>query len=244
MIKMMSLVERGKWGVLLVAVVACGGVGTSLSESGPGGVRSESAGGTSAVSPADGEASASASAHEAGQAGAPASDDGGSAGDIAAGAAGSPSEAAAGQPASGGAESGGVPAGGQPNGGAAQGDQAAGGAEIGGQGGGSAGSAGAAGAPACVCSTGQCCDGCQLRPSSYLIGVQPRTSSCLNVPPPSLAGSAIYLEFWNVFCTGASATEQRWGAHVNETATKCPYQWTCASIDHTDTPTSAVCYPP
>lgn len=239
--KMAKLLGRGKWAALVAAIVACGGVDAQFGPDGSGGATPEAVI-DAAGAPAGGAVAVAPMTQEAGHAGSVAADDGGSAGEVSACAAGAPSEPVAGAGSgSGGGGAGGASGSAAAQGGAPVGGQPGGGGDSGGQAGASGGSAGG---PACVCSTGQCCDGCQFRPSSYFLGALPRTSSCSNVPPPSLAGSAIYLEIWNVFCTGTSATDQRWGAHVNETATQCPYKWTCVDPDHLGTPTSAVCMAP
>lgn len=74
------------------------------------------------------------------------------------------------------------------------------GGESGGAGGGadpSTGGSATGGAPACECTTGECCDGCHVRPSSYFCGEATRASSC--------GSQQQYIDFGNLFCDGHSA---------------------------------------
>lgn len=99
-------------------------------------------------------------------------------------------------------------------GGAAQGGSvASGGASYGGGGANSAGSAGspagggAGGAP-CTCSVGACCDGCNLRPSTYRCGTHlVHKAKC----PPEGPSHSISYQFGDLFCSGTDSGEcTRW----------------------------------
>jgi len=113
-------------------------------------------------------------------------------------------------------------AGGEPTSGAggagagAAGDSAG---ELGGAGGG--GGDGAT-APACVCSSGPCCDGCQYLPASHFCGEVIRSSQCLS-------DGSIDHDYWNLFCSGTDAGAcTRWGAHTKFFGYQCGAGLVCS----------------
>lgn len=82
----------------------------------------------------------------------------------------------------------------------------------------------------CQCLSGQCCDGCYVRPRSHLCGEVVRTAQCLG-PVVNQCGGAtdtIDKDWWNVFCDGAETTTcSRWGAHTKYTNGDCPAKTGC-----------------
>lgn len=139
--------------------------------------------------------------------------------------------------AAGGASAGGAPAGGQAGSIAQGGESSAGtgGTPAGGAGGqtnGGASSGGTGGGAACECSTGQCCDGCHFRPSSFFLGKQNYSSSCSGSQMSPTCASYMYrIEFdeRNFFCTGTSATESR-NVHIDFLDTECAIGDVCRVI--------------
>lgn len=95
---------------------------------------------------------------------------------------------------------------------------------------------------ACQCLSGQCCDGCYVRPRSYFCGEFVRTAQCLG-PALNQCGGAqetIDKDYWNLFCDGAeTATCSRWGAHTKYTSGDCPSQTGC--VEQGDQASCSVC---
>lgn len=100
-------------------------------------------------------------------------------------------------------------------------------------------SAGAGGGVTCECTTGQCCDGCRFRPSSYFLGELPFASACSGTSAvcPSF-GKDIEVQYSNLFCTGDSADGTRWysdrnGIVVTKTVfSDCAGSWAgCSAIE-------------
>lgn len=83
---------------------------------------------------------------------------------------------------------------------------------------------------ACQCLSGQCCDGCYVRPTSHFCGEVVRTAQCLG-PVVNQCGGAtdtIDKDWWNLFCDGAESTTcSRWGAHTKYSNGDCPAKTGC-----------------
>ncbi len=104
--------------------------------------------------------------------------------------------------------------------------------EMGGAGGepsdpGAAGAAAGAGGdgptePACVCSTGPCCDGCQFLPKAHFCGETIRSSRCTD-------SGRIEHDYWNLFCSGTEALEcTRWAVHTKYVVPECAAGLVCS----------------
>jgi hypothetical protein len=95
---------------------------------------------------------------------------------------------------------------------------------------------------ACQCATGQCCDGCYVRPRSYFCGEVVRTAQCVG-PVVNQCGGAtdtIDKDWWNLFCDGAeSVTCSRWGAHKKYSNGDCPAGTGC--VEQGDQASCAAC---
>ncbi len=95
---------------------------------------------------------------------------------------------------------------------------------LGGAGGEADGGAGGDGPsePACVCSTGPCCDGCHYLPPSHFCGEVIRSSECQS-------NGRIDHDYWNLFCSGTEAAQcSRWGAHTKFAGGECGSGLTCS----------------
>lgn len=82
----------------------------------------------------------------------------------------------------------------------------------------------------CQCAVGACCDGCYLRPRSYLCGEFEKTAQCLGKTVNQCGGGtdSIDHDFWNLFCNGDQAEKcTRWGAHTKFTNGACPFGTGC-----------------
>lgn len=91
-----------------------------------------------------------------------------------------------------------------------------------GQGGTMAGDAGSGGAPACMCSTGQCCDGCHFRSGSYLLGRVVVSNACEGPSTPG-GPDRIILEKRDQLCDGVSAVGTVLGGNDATTTEDCPH---------------------
>lgn len=241
-------------GLAGAAAVACSGVSAGVDASvsvggadfgGSGSASQERAGGAGRRVSA--EAGSEPTVEAAGEDGLPQDMEAGAAGEATrAGASGLGGAASAGSGAGGAAS---ASSGGQS--GAHQGGSAeSGGSAVAGSGASSAGAAtvGGAGAPPCVCTTGECCDGCQFRPSYYLLGQRTKTAKCTFVPAMVYNGGTIPAsvnldaDYWNVFCTGSSAIDIRYGAHVYSTFGTCGPGASC--VDTEQSGNSAKCVTP
>lgn len=92
--------------------------------------------------------------------------------------------------------------------------------------GGSSSEAGAGGEtaePVCQCDAGPCCDGCHFRPASHFCGKTERYSSCTGDAVATCEGATrrIEIDYWNLFCSGASTECDRWGPHVAFSGSAC-----------------------
>lgn len=245
---MISLVARGKWVALVAVLVACGGATQPMGADDAAGAAGDTGDALSEAGAAvkvekppttkreEGPARRAATA-DAGSAGeSPVVADGGAGGeaveDATAGSAGTLPElgGAGGQAGSGaggvagasaGASSGGTSAGaGGSTAGAGGSIQAAAGT------GGTAGAGGgSAGAPACVCSVGQCCDGCQFRPSTYRCAEhQVHTAHC----PADGPSHWISRQYGDLYCSGSEAgSGTRWVDTVYSVSTCNPLEDVC-----------------
>lgn len=253
---------QSKWVAMVLALAACGGGDlqqdpNSASLAGAAGAAAfhEAAAGDESVN------GGAAAMIPAGHAGARARGAAGVGGSVAEDAAGSAGVSEAGDSSmggsietAGGAQGGAGAGGAKPtSGGAEQGgaSNVAGASQVGGATAtGGSGSAGAGGGqpdvPACVCSTGQCCDGCQFRPSYYLLGQWIKSSYCSEYDGGTQANPfhaySLVADYWNVFCTGNSATEFRWGAHIKVVDSPCPSN-APKCVDPMTAANSAACAP-
>lgn len=97
---------------------------------------------------------------------------------------------------------------------------------------------------ACQCLTGQCCDGCYVRPSSYFCGEVVRTAQCTGPVVEQCGGArdTIDKDYWNLFCDGAESTTcSRWGAHKKYTNGDCPAKTGC--VESGDQASCVACAP-
>jgi hypothetical protein len=144
--------------------------------------------------------------------------------------AGAPSEAGAGgdEPSSTGAggaagdanvkpsagQGGRAPEGGAPSTTSGAGGEAAAGSSSGGEAGEGTGE------PACVCSSGPCCDGCQYRPKSHFCGETVRDAYCSSE-------TRITRDYWNLFCNADSSECTRWAVHTKYVDSPCHEGGSC-----------------
>ena len=209
MSKMISLVAGCKWVVLAVTLAACGGADMQ-----PGaGHLAGSDGGSAGAAASQPVTSAAGAANELGQAGA-IGDAGGDqevAVDVEAG--GAPSDGKAGASSAGSVS---VSVGGAASTG---GDTSVGGSFVSGGGASAAGSGSAGAPPVCACSTGECCDGCNFRPSTFLVAShQVHYVRC----PAGAPSHSIGYQYGDLYCGGKDAGP---GANWKDTtysAETCP----------------------
>jgi hypothetical protein len=228
----------------VVDVSDSGGAPSSGSAVGSGGITPSSGGastgGNGAGAPGSGGASAMGGAVSAGgnlvaSGGAPPGDDGGALPEDDGG--GVEPDSGAGGSDDGGSGSGGAPgAGGSSSGG-----------NVGTGGAASGGSSGSGGSPACECTTGPCCDGCNFREESHQCQVRDWSATeCSGtvLTGPACAGMTrdVKVELRDRFCSGASAAcDGRWAKVPGSHYRSCESGTACTTVG--DGPTAAQCVP-
>jgi hypothetical protein len=95
---------------------------------------------------------------------------------------------------------------------------------------------------ACQCTSGQCCDGCYVRPTSHFCGEFVRKTSCYGATVAACGGATKTLDrdYWNLFCDGAESAQcTRWGAHTKYHPLECAAGSGC--VEQGDQASCGVC---